>query len=407
MKKYLILLSLLCIFINSSHAQFWKKVIEVVGAPVKVAVQVMTAPTETVIKAGQVAVGASNPSEVFQPYRDLAKTTGGAIGQTTPLIRLADKPQEILYAKAQDFSKKIAGKPGEFAFDLGTFTQRFYEQLAPTGTEAIAAALKNENPLVVMAAPLAAAIHSAVERLQGSSKPLPDDVKLGLKDLFPADILDKAKYTIGSIEITLPNFIGQGKKFQGDHYAVVIDNIIVFNVTPPSFKSGAWWWGHEVAHIQQYSTMGIEVFSFNYLKDLGKSIEAEANQMGDKVLNAQGSGANLYPLAEVFRTNRPSYQKQDLIVSQCIFDNDESPASYVVTKEGKIYAVSPLNGRYLHIGFAKPPLYAGTDWRFSTSKVDYSVLTNGDIVSRVPIRSPSGKIINHQSVKIGHVLKLE
>lgn len=187
--------------------------------------------------------------------------------------------------------RNVAGQDAIAVFDLATMQTQFSNKLAQSGSVAIGGALQGENPLYVTGTPLAAAIRAAKETHEGASKPLPDDVKAGLRYVFSGYILDRARYTVGKVDITLPNFIGQGAKFLGNGYAVVVDNVIVFNETPPSFAQNPHWWGHEVAHVKQYSEMGIERFAFEYLRSRSLSIEQDADRYGDAAL-AQTAGAS-------------------------------------------------------------------------------------------------------------------
>ncbi|MBN8673982.1 MAG: hypothetical protein J0L56_07600 [Chitinophagales bacterium] len=409
--KKIILLSFLTILLTSTNAQPFKKPWKYVKRAVETGINIAKAPTETVIKTVEVVRGVSKPQEIFQPYKDIAKSAhaGEMLQKIQPVVAFIAAPQEIMYQKAEAFVAKKLGRKGEFVFDLMTFSQRFYNQLAPTSTEALAVALKDENPFIVLGAPLATAIEVAVNKYKDVAQPLPDDVKTGLQNYFSAEVLNRARYTVGSVEITLPNAIGQTKKFMGDHYAVVVDNIIVFNAQPPTFKQASWWWGHEVMHVEQYGREGrVAKFAYDYLKDLGGSIEKEANEKGDLIFNDQVSvstaGITFYPKNKIFKG---SFSGQEMIKTQCIIENDTIPLSYVVTTKSRILAVSPLNGEYVHIGHAKQPRFAGVEWEFSTTHVTYHVLSNGTIMVRRPIRNPSGSIINYKLIKVGKAIRFD
>jgi len=189
---------------------------------------------------------------------------------------------------------------------------------------------------------------------------------------------------------------------------VVVEDIIVFNVQPPSFKANPFWWGHEVKHVEQWDKMKTELFAFNYVRDLGASIEADANAKGAEVFTetskTSGGVALAYPFANFYKTSlEQSYQYGETIVSRCTFANDSLPASYVITSKGNILAVDPLSGKSLTIGQVKPPQYTGSAWTFSTPKIEYSVSDKGEIQSNVPLKSPSGQTIGYSQVTVGKV----
>jgi hypothetical protein len=364
---------------------------------------VVTAPTETAIKAGGVVVGVNKPQDVLDPVKNVARLGGDVIIGGAHVVL---EPQKAIYAKASAYVDQHLGHTASFLFDVGTFSQAFYTSLGYTSTVTLGNTLKGQNPFVIVAAPLAAAIHEANARYAGKAQPLPPDVVSGLKGVFPDPILAKARWVRGDVEITMPNFIGKGEKYMGDHYAVVVDNIIVFNVQPPSFRDGAWWWAHEITHVEQYTRWGIELFAYNYLKDLGKSIEAEGNNKGYAVQSSLPAGSSLrnpvYPMSKIYKSDE-QLSFNETIVSQCKFDKDSMAVSYLVTSKGNIFAVDPITSKYIQIGYAKPPKYAGTIWTFSTQNVQYGITGNGDILTYKKIRNPEGQVIDNQSIKVGSV----
>src|SRR5690606_12369488 len=136
--------------------------------------------------------------------------------------------------QVQNMAQQVGGDPAAFVVDLGLWGQNYYTQLGAASVNTVAGVLQGENPLKVFAAPLAGAIRAARERHLGNAMPLPDDVQAGLAAYIPASTISRAKYVVGRVEITLPNFIGKGQMFMGSDYAVVVDDIIVFSSTPPS-----------------------------------------------------------------------------------------------------------------------------------------------------------------------------
>lgn len=289
--------------------------------------------------------------------------------------------------------------------------------------------LRQENPLQIVSVPLAAAIREGRERFNGQAVPLPDDVKAGLAGFYEAGVLERARYAVGTMEITLPNGIGQVQKFGDKDFAVTADDIIVFNVAPPAFKDDPWWWGHEVTHVEQYKQMGVEEFARRYVFSAGADLENPANRRGDQVLEktrASGGASAialnvvkgqeveahpLYPaayaaaLAEnpgVTQASTPASTQSpapamDPAIVQCIFPSDNRPLNFLVTQAGRIIVVDRMNGQWLQIGWALPPNIPNIAWEYQAGGVFYDVAFNGQIWQRF---SPMGP------VQVGYAIRL-
>jgi hypothetical protein len=377
-----------------ANAQLWNDVVKAVGGVIDSSVHVVTAPTETVINAARAATGGAPASAIFNPYSDLGK----AAGNTLPAaVNVANAPANFLYNQASQIASQT-GNAGKFVFDVGTFQQNFVNQLTISGGSSVAAILRQENPLQLAAAPLAAALRAAHQRYANSAQPIPDDIKAGLAPFFPPDVLARAKYVVGQIEITLPNFIGRGARVFGQDYAVVVDDIIVFNTPPPSFANGKWWWGHETTHIRQYGQLGYEGFAWEYAKTFGSEIEGEANKMGD-IVNA--GRPNLTPsnnpalqsfgmlnVSVAGSTGTPN-QVSEYFVAQCFFPAQPYLAYYMLTNTNRIIVVDPVSGRWAQIGWATPPRLPGIAWSFDTSNGRFAVTADGSILSPV---GPNGQM---------------
>src|SRR5262249_54858369 len=148
-----------------------------VGGAVNTAVKVTTAPTSVVINTARAATGNAPPAAIYQPYVDVAHSAGNTIQSTTTVIAA---PKEEIYRRVQSLAEQ-AGPGAEFVFDLGTYANRYSDQLASSGSYAAANGLRLQNPLQVLAVPLAAAVRSARERYDHAAKPLPSDVRAGLQ----------------------------------------------------------------------------------------------------------------------------------------------------------------------------------------------------------------------------------
>ena len=399
---------------SSLDAGILDKLKKVTGDALESGWKVTTAPIEAVANTGKVLTGNAKPKDIFQPYKELGKVSGNTVGGATDLI---SNPQKKLFEEVRKFVSKAGGKPGEFVFDISTFNNQFYSQLGVSGGHGLANVLRGQNPLQVTAAPLAAAIRAARERHAVNAKPLPDDVKKALTAHFDAATLNRAKYAVGTVEITLPNFIGKGNKFMGNDYAVVVDDIIVFSSDPPSYDKAAFWWAHEVTHIDQYRRVGVESFSFKYLRDLGSSIEKEADAKAQTITgNTKFVGAAfLAPSVKaqrelgIRRHSHGSHQHKHLqnpveyFIAQCFFPNDRFPVNYLITNTRKIIAVDPMTGGWIHIGHATPPLAPGVAWTYQTPRLRYAVFPSGQIVTDAPVYNTYGQVIGSRPIQIGHV----
>ena len=142
------------LFFADGYGQILRKVGHALGKVGEAAVRTVTAPTETAIKVAGTAVGANKPEDILDPIKRAAAATGNA---TEYAAKVAVEPQRELTAKAGEFAKRF-GRPGEFIFNISTFSQSFYNELGYTSTITVGSILKGQNPLVLTAAPLAASI---------------------------------------------------------------------------------------------------------------------------------------------------------------------------------------------------------------------------------------------------------
>jgi len=417
MKSKFILTLMLISFTISANAQFWNDIKKAVGDIANTTVKTITAPTEVLINTGKAVTGNGSVNDIYKPIQQVVSQTGNTTASTVGIL---SQPQTYFMQKAQEFSQSVGGNTGAFIFDVGTFSNRYYNELAQAGVNTTNGILQGQNPFQISAIPLSAAIRAARERHISNSMPLPDDVKNALKPYFSESILNKARYAIGNIQITLPNFIGQGQKFMGnDAYAVTVNDIIVFNRQPGNFAQDGNWWAHEVTHIQQYQNLGIETFSFNYLRDLGSSIEKEAQDNANRITNTSTKNgfSSSYALnvgsfdmsSSSIDQNKNFNQNPEIYVAQCVFQNDQFNVMYLVTNYGRIIAVNPLNGQWQHIGYSTPPRLPNVAWSYDLPNANWSypVGLDGNIYSLTPIYNNFGQVINQEWTAIGYVVKLK
>lgn len=405
-RKLIALLLLVALNVEVAHAQFFKKLTDAAGSIVNTGVKVVTAQPTAIINTGRVIVGDARPSEIYKPYQELARSTGRTVGATTEVI---NDPRQFIFNRAQQFAA-LGGKPGEFIFDVGTFTNQIYTELAIAGLHNTSGILQGQNILQLSAIPLAAALRAARERHLQGARPLPDDVKAALKGHFSDSTLSRAKYSVGDIQITLPNFIGKGKKLF-DQDAVVVDDIIVFRSPPPAYQDNPCWWSHEVTHVQQYEKLGVEAFAYQYLKDKGGAIESEADNNARRVTGRKCQNNDASQLrADSFDMTGANYgidyqKNPEYYVAQCVFPSDPYRVNYLVTNYGRIIAVDPLTGNWLHLGFATPPLAPGVAWTYQTPNLRYAVSPEGGIYTTVPVFDWYGRISGYNYYQIGHVIR--
>lgn len=365
--------------------------------------KIATAPIESVANTAKAVTGNGSIRDIYQPYRELGRTAGNTVASGVDLVA---NPRETIYREIEDLSRDVGGNPAVFVFDIATFQERYLFQLANSGLHGSANILRGQNPFQLAAAPLAGAIRAARQRHYPRSEPIPADVKAQLSTMIDAVTLNRARYAIGKVEITLPNFIGQGNKLMGDDYAVVVDDVIVFNTSPPAYAGDPFWWAHEIMHVCQYGRMGIEGFAYRYMTDW-QGVEGEADKKGDEALakrnllqGQRGALVNarvrcmqigMGPQAEQF-----SGQVVDPFVAQCVFPMDPNPVQYMVTQAGRIVAIDPFSGRWLQVGWATPPLMPGIAWTYQTPHFRYAVDPNGRILTLNQMG---------QFVQIGHVIQ--
>jgi hypothetical protein len=281
-----------------------------------------------------------------------------------------------------EFAANNLGPEGEFLFDVATFNQSMFNQLAASSGYAAADILRGSNPFVLVTSPVAGAIRAARERHIGNAQPLPDDVKSALAMTFHPQTLARARYTVGTVEITLPNFINSGSTlFEDDVDAVVVDDVIVFREPPGDYLANTYLWAHELTHVDQYRRLGVEEFAFQYVRDGGHSLEREATRNGNAassgVFNNSSYGISLAmgqigvnaPLV----TDANGEELPEIYVAQCFFPTDPNPVLYLVTNTSKIVAVHAITGEAIQIGWASESEVFGALWTYETPDVKYAV----------------------------------
>ena len=117
---------------------------------------------------------------------------------------------------------------------------------------------------------LASAIQMAREEtLKAGTHPIPPAIKSALAQAFPAEMLERVTYRVGkegSLAI---------QAFQyGDIQAMTLIDVIVFQKEQDALTNVGLW-AHELIHVRQYDTWGVEEFARRYTQN-HKEIEDEA-----------------------------------------------------------------------------------------------------------------------------------
>lgn len=384
--KIAVVLTLLPLTVYPQFGNLLNSVKNTLGDVVNLGTQVTVAPYQSVINATQVVTNGASVSTIYQPYQQIGQTAGAAIPGA---VQLANTPSATIYSEALRFSNNF-GAPGAFIFDVGTFANQFYTNFGASTSYAVANILRGQNPFQVVSAPLAAAIRAARERHFAQSQPIPQHIKAALSGYFGSSTLNRARYCVGNVEITLPNFIGQGQKLNGsDHYAVVVDDIIIFNSQPPNYATS--WWVHELTHVEQYEQMGIELFAFNYARD-ANGIESAADQRGSSFRYQNNESVSPATIAS---TQPDGNSTQSPYVIQVFFWSDPNPVYYLGDTTGRIFAVDPITGNRMQCAWSSPPRDGVAAWTFTTVNFAWAVTAAGGVFT-----------FNPSPVQVGHVVRL-
>lgn len=110
---------------------------------------------------------------------------------------------------------------------------------------------------------------SRADAIHQGVRPLPSGAKQALAPYFPAEILGRARYRVGTGGVTLQT----GSLQFGDRVAIVLDDVIILDNA--SRLQNPYLLAHELAHVMQYQTWGIDGFARYYIAD-SSAVEGEA-----------------------------------------------------------------------------------------------------------------------------------
>jgi hypothetical protein len=254
--------------------------------PAQIAIDVLTGqnPLQSVAQTGQNVVNLVNDAPVILDIATSPSVVGARIarGMGTAI----DAPANIII----DLSSHL-GDTGKIIAETTIGASRIATEVLVSGASVFADILKGNSPLELGAIPLAVAINTAAGEVRQRAKLLPEVIKLLLSDFYTPEVLNRAKYTTGSVGITLPEIINKiqtttiPRVFMGaEAHAVTVDDIIVFSELPVKEIHGLSWLAHELHHVVQYTEWGVERFAYEYM--IGhEDVEDEADRKAERVMD--------------------------------------------------------------------------------------------------------------------------
>jgi len=228
------------------------------------------------------------PSPVIAPLSTVPATILINIVQGKPAVRAGPDLPVRADDLVIDLSHRTLGDAGKIAAEVYTLGKRHHVEVEAQTMAAFKDILEGKNPMESFAIPLAAAIAVSASEYRVSAKPVPAHIRARMAPYYPANVLERAKYGIGSLGINLPDAIINARKFfAGEEYAVTVDDVIVFPKMPNDDQTGLLWWAHELEHVSQYTRWGVNTFAYRYITGWNE-VESEAVQKADEVLAKLG-----------------------------------------------------------------------------------------------------------------------
>lgn len=122
----------------------------------------------------------------------------------------------------------------------------------------------------IVARTLETALVRSRDAARTGSEPIPDNIRAGLADFFPAEMLDEVRYKVGD---TTPAGLAGFAMRNGNAIAVTLVDTIVFR-DEKDVKNLALW-AHELHHVEQYRDWGVAGFASRYAFGW-ETVEADA-----------------------------------------------------------------------------------------------------------------------------------
>lgn len=190
---------------------------------------------------------------------------------------------EAVAHKTEDMAAQVLGDTGRQLVRSSFAEVRLSNALSLSAATYLKLISEGKDPAMLLSIPLATALRQAYETHISSAKPLPDGVKSRLKNIYSQDTLSRAKWTVGQVELSLPNGINRWNQVFGNEHAVTIGDLIVFSIAPSDGDGYIRWWSHEIRHTEQYRELGgVDDFAWAYIRH-GDDLEADARSFESKV----------------------------------------------------------------------------------------------------------------------------
>lgn len=158
---------------------------------------------------------------------------------------------------------------------------------SPDAAAAVGALFRNQIEFGAAAVTLAfkSALLRSRDSARANSRPLPAEVRAKLGAFYPAELLDKVRYTVGDPSNSgLAGFAIR----EGDAAAVTLIDTVVFR--EERYAQNAPLWAHELRHVQQFGEWGVDGFAYRYAFGW-PDVEADARAFAAKfVAEAKGKG---------------------------------------------------------------------------------------------------------------------
>jgi hypothetical protein len=128
-------------------------------------------------------------------------------------------------------------------------------------------------------------IVSRNDAIRAGVRAMPATVRAQLAGHYPAALLDKARYRIGSAN----EFSLATNAFKGNAAAITLGEVVLFRPGGDD-HTDARLWAHELIHVQQYARWGLRGFARRYTLD-HQGVEAEARAGTDRFVAARSAKA--------------------------------------------------------------------------------------------------------------------
>jgi hypothetical protein len=199
----------------------------------------------------------------------------------TSLDTQASIPSQILGDELSGIVE-VVNIPNRQVVSFSTSAVKGIAYVIETGDLELIAGLIANPVLASSSVLLAAELQRSRDTHYPSSKPVPTAIKSALRQSFPNSVLERARYTIGTVQPTLQNFVNKTQKGKHANHAIVADDVIVFSSDPG--LNDLDFWAHEIRHVAQYQEWSVLGFAKRYLED-HKAVEADADSYGEKAKN--------------------------------------------------------------------------------------------------------------------------